>query len=570
MDHFKDNRKRNSNDESIGNILVVDDDSFVRFTIQSMFSNAGFNVTVAASPNDAMKEFGNEQFDAVVSDINMSPINGFAFRRLIRAQNKELPIIFLTSVQNDMGNSLLSMIMEDLYSYYVPKAQNNSYLKYKVTQVIQNYKSMKRVKELETRMARNLELASKVQFSMLPPWVRFEKNYEFSCFYKPFGIVSGDLFDWIQIDENRCLAIFGDVSGHDTAAALGMTAVQSFVSQIIASYSKDNGYKPHLIAQELDDFIIRHIASSVYMCGIVIYFDFANNVICYHNAGHKDIMGYDTAKKEFLDINPENKGSMAMGMANGIRHLAEENVTYKFTDDTIFLIASDGLGDLSRDEDGTDYLDANEKEFKQLIELLSQQGVEEDNTISMPYRCYEALDCMGYKYPQDDCLLFMLRKPRLVDREKIFVCRLSPNNVAVDSVGMKASDFVMEQCNDVILAEKVELLVEEHMNNIVEHGLNSYRRENEFIVLKIAMIPEGLKVTIWDRGEQWSGNALSNATDPDSLLEHVNEQQSGSGRGLLIISKIASEISRHRYSGLNETIFIVKNDTDGMGIEGLF
>ena len=258
---------------------------------------------------------------------------------------------------------------------------------------------------------------------------------------------------------------------------------------------------------------------------------------------------------------------MAMGMVKGIRHLEEENVTYKFTDDTIFLIASDGLGDLSKDAAGKDYLDAHEQDFRQLIEILSQQGVEEDNTISMPYRCYEALECMGYNTPQDDCLLFMLRKPRLVDRERIFVCRLSPTNLAVDNVGMKASEFVIEQCNNVILAEKVELLIEEHMNNIVEHGLNSYRRENEYIVLKIAVIPEGLKVTIWDRGEQWSGNAISNAADPDALLEHVNKQQSGSGRGLLIISKIASEISRHRYSGLNETVFMVRSDSDDMGFD---
>ncbi len=561
-------KKELSNDMGAGKILIVDDETLILFTMRVKFQNAGFNVTIASSPNEAMKEFAKESFDVVLSDINMSPINGFAFRRLIREQNKELPIIFLTGVQNDMGNNLLSKIMEDLHSYYVPKASADTYLAFKVQQVIQNYTSMKKVKELETRMKRNLELASIVQFSMLPPWVRFEKNYEFSCFYKPFGTVSGDLFDWIQIDEYRCLGIFGDVSGHDTAAALGMTAVQSFVGQIIAAYGKNNVCKPHQIAQELDDFIISHIAPAVYMCGIVIYFDFENNTICYHNAGHKDIIGYDTAKNEFLDINPENKGSMAMGMSKGIKHLEEENVTYHFTDDTLFLIASDGLGDLSRDEAGKDYLDANPKEFNQLIEILAHQGVEEDNTISMPYRCYESLEWMGYTHPQDDCLMFMLRKPRLVDRERIFVCRLSPNNVAVDNVGMKASDFVLEQCGDDILSEKVELLVEEHMNNIVEHGLNECRRDNEYIVLKIAVIENGLKVTIWDRGKHWSENTATPTSNPDMLLEQVNEQQSGSGRGLLIISKIASEISRHHYSGLNETVFIVKNDTEGLEIEG--
>ena len=569
MGTLDNNGRASGNDEKFGSILIVDDEHYVRFTMKIMYTNAGFKVMTADSPNEAMKLFDKENFDAIISDINMSPIDGFSFRSLIRERFPELPIIFLTGVQNDMGNRLLTRIMQDLYSYYVPKSSDNSYQIFKLKQVLEHYNSLKKIEKLEKRMARNLELASIVQFSMLPPWVRFEKNYEFSCFYKPFGTVSGDLFDWIQIDDYRCLGIFGDVSGHDTAAALGMTAVQSFVSQIIATYSKDAGFKPHLIAQELDDFIMRHLSPAVYMAGIVIYWDFENNVICYHNAGHKDIVGYDTAKREFLAINPENKGSMAMGMRPGTKHLEEENVTFHFSDDTIFLIASDGLGDVSKDADGKLYLDDNQQDFNNLLEILAQQSVEEDNTISMPYKCYEALEQMGYTYPQDDCLMFMLRKPRQVNREKIFVCRLSPSNAAVDHVGNRVADFVMGQCGDEMLAEKVELLIEEHMNNIVEHGLSANRRENEYIVLKLAVLEDGLKVTIWDRGAQWSDEKPRNVMDLDAQFEQINEDQSGSGRGLLIISKIASEISRQRYSGMNETVFIVSKDSDdedGFGI----
>ena len=251
-----------------------------------------------------------------------------------------------------------------------------------------------------------------------------------------------------------------------------------------------------------------------------------------------------------------------MGMRPGTKHLEEENVIYHFSDDTIFLIASDGLGDLSKDAAGKYYLDDNPQEFNNLLEILAQQSVVEDNTISMPYKCYEALEQMGYTYPQDDCLMFMLRKPRQVDREKIFVCRLSPSNAAVDHVGNKVADFVMEQCSDEILAEKVELLIEEHMNNIVEHGLSANRRENEFIVLKVAVLNEGLKVTIWDRGVQWTEEMSRDVSDLDAQFEQINEDQSGSGRGLLIISKIASEISRQRYSGMNETVLIFSKDSE--------
>lgn len=538
-------------------IMLVDDDPTTRMAMSIMLGNEGFAVYDAESPHEALSNYSGENFDAIVSDINMKPIDGFAFRDIIRRRNTEVPVIFLTSRQNDENNRLLQDINNDFYSHYVPKSPNATFLKNKLRQVIKYYRYQKKVEKLEARIERNLELASIVQFSMLPPWVRFEANYEFSCFYKPLGKVSGDLFDWIQIDESRCLAIFGDISGHDTAAALGMTAVQSFVSQLVTTYKKDIGFQPHLIAQELDDFIIRHLSPAVYMCGIVIFWDFENNIVCFHNAGHKDIIAYDTGKREFVNLNPENKGSMALGMRPGIKHLAEENVTCNFSDETIFLIASDGLGDLSKDSSGNVYLDDNERQLNGLIEILAQQSVQEDNTASMPYRLYDALEQVGYSYPQDDCLLFMLRKPSHMNREKIFVCRLSPNNVAVDNVGNEASNFILEKSSDVILAEEAELLIEEHMNNIVKHGLSSYKKENDFIVLKVAFIPDALKVTIWDRGSQVPSVASNGLLTPDAQLDLVNEMQLGSGRGLSIISKIASEISRQRFSGLNETIFTI-------------
>ena len=540
-----------------GKIMLVDDDPTTRMAMSIMLGNEGFVVYDAESPHEALNSFEGESFDAIISDINMKPIDGFAFRDIIRRRNAEVPVIFLTSRQNDEDNRLLQDINNDFYSHYVPKSPNATFLKNKLRQVIRYYRYQMKVEKLEARMERNLELASIVQFSMLPPWVRFEANYEFSCFYKPLGKVSGDLFDWIQIDESRCLAIFGDISGHDTAAALGMTAVQSFVSQIVTTYKEELGFQPHKIVQELEDFIIRHLAPAVYMCGIVIFWDFENNIVSFHNAGHKDIIAYDTAKREFVNLNPEKKGSMAMGMTPGTKHLAEENVTCHFSDETIFLIASDGLGDLSKDSGGNNYIDDNQRQLNGLIEILALQSVKEDNTVSMPYRLYDALGQVGYSYPQDDCLLFMLRKPSHMNREKIFVCRLSPNNVAVDNVGDEASKFILEKTSDVVLAEEAELLIEEHMNNIVKHGLSSYKRENDYIVLKVAFIPDALKVTIWDRGTQMPNVQTGGLLNPDAQLDLVNEMQLGSGRGLSIISKIASEINRQRFSGLNETVFTI-------------
>ena len=197
------------------------------------------------------------------------------------------------------------------------------------------------------------------------------------------------------------------------------------------------------------------------------------------------------------------------------------------------------------------------EELMELLGILVQQSLHEDNTISMPYLCYEALQQLGYQYPQDDCLLFMLRKPFKAHAEKICVYRLQPNNVDIDQVAQQAADFVLAQCGSEILAEKAELTIEEHLVNIVEHGLDEHDKENDYLVLKISIIGKNLKITIWDRGKEWLDESAITRTEAESILDMRNEEVSGSGRGLSIIKKIVSTISRQRHCGLNETIFFI-------------
>ncbi len=536
------------------NVLLVDDEKLVRFTLVAFFRNSEFAVTAVANAQEAIEHFCHETYDAVISDVMMEPVDGFALRSMLRNYNKEVPIIFLTSLVNGIDNSLLSKIMLDSFSYYVPKNFDRLFLLGKLKQVIQYYQAQKRVRILEHQIQRNQELASIVQQSLLPPWVHFEKNYEFSCLYRPLGQISGDLFDWIPINDHCCLSVFGDISGHGTHSALGMTAVQSYLTQL-STYGVEKASHPHLILREVNDFILRHLHNAVYMCGLFVFWDFENNIIRFHNAGYMDIIAIDSETGETLNLNPQKKGSVPMGMVEQTTYSPHDTVEYHFKDSTIFMISSDGLWDLSKDPDGESSLD--NEELMELLGILVQQSIQEDNTISMPYLCYESLEQLGYQYPQDDCLLFMLRKPLKAQAEKICVYRLQPNNVDIDQVAQQAADFVLDRCGSEILAEKAELTIEEHLVNIVEHGLDEHDKENDYLVLKISVIGKNLKITIWDRGKEWLDESAITRTEAESILDMRNEEVSGSGRGLSIIKKIVSTISRQRHCGLNETVFFI-------------
>ncbi len=93
-------------------VLLVDDSPFFRNMLTPLLKVAGYNVTTLESPLDAleMRETG-ENFDIIVSDIEMPKMNGFEFAQKVREENsrwKNTPMVALTShaTQQDINHGL--------------------------------------------------------------------------------------------------------------------------------------------------------------------------------------------------------------------------------------------------------------------------------------------------------------------------------------------------------------------------------------------------------------------------------------------------------------------------------
>lgn len=85
------------------NILVVDDSVTTRILERNILRAAGYNVTVAINGLDALTKLFSQEFDLVVTDVEMPEINGFELTERIRSDErfKNIPIILLTSLASD-------------------------------------------------------------------------------------------------------------------------------------------------------------------------------------------------------------------------------------------------------------------------------------------------------------------------------------------------------------------------------------------------------------------------------------------------------------------------------------
>jgi EAL domain-containing protein (putative c-di-GMP-specific phosphodiesterase class I)/CheY-like chemotaxis protein len=77
-------------------VLVVDDEPAVARSSEGLLTRHGFQVTVAHNGREAIEKTRSVAFDAIVSDLHMPDIDGRALLRSIRADNLDVPFVFLT------------------------------------------------------------------------------------------------------------------------------------------------------------------------------------------------------------------------------------------------------------------------------------------------------------------------------------------------------------------------------------------------------------------------------------------------------------------------------------------
>lgn len=83
----------------MANILAVDDSSSMRQMVSFTLKGAGHQVTEAQDGQDALNKAKTQQFDLIITDVNMPVMDGITFIRNLRSQAnyKFTPMLMLTT-----------------------------------------------------------------------------------------------------------------------------------------------------------------------------------------------------------------------------------------------------------------------------------------------------------------------------------------------------------------------------------------------------------------------------------------------------------------------------------------
>lgn len=98
---YGENARRQAEGDSLGNILVIEDEQDVLLAYELFLRDQGFNVYAFSDPRLALQVFeekNGEDIDLVISDIRMTSINGIQLYREMKSINPSVRIVLVSAL----------------------------------------------------------------------------------------------------------------------------------------------------------------------------------------------------------------------------------------------------------------------------------------------------------------------------------------------------------------------------------------------------------------------------------------------------------------------------------------
>ncbi len=78
-------------------MLIVDDDDTLRATLKKIFDKAGYEAQTARNANEALRVFGEREWDLVLADLKMPRKNGLSLLDEIRELRPDAKVVIMTA-----------------------------------------------------------------------------------------------------------------------------------------------------------------------------------------------------------------------------------------------------------------------------------------------------------------------------------------------------------------------------------------------------------------------------------------------------------------------------------------
>jgi len=200
---------------------------------------------------------------------------------------------------------------------------------------VENYRLLNEAIVTE-RYKEELEIAQRVQRSLLPAELHYNNCFEIAGFSEAADEVGGDYYETYQFDSHNFALIIGDVSGKGTSAAFNMSQMKGIFHSLVQF-----GLPPKTFLIHANNALSRCLEKNHFITTTYYLLDTASKSIQFARAGHCPTLFYNAAlgRSEFLKI----KG-MGLGMVRNQQYgnfIEEGMLSYAPRD--VLVMYTDGI-----------------------------------------------------------------------------------------------------------------------------------------------------------------------------------------------------------------------------------
>ena len=296
-------------------ILVVDDEpDLERLVLQRMrreIRRRQYEFVFAHNGIEALDRLGEDQgIDLVISDINMPKMDGLTLLERIPDVHPDVRSV-IVSAYGDMKN--IRTAMNRGAFDFVTKPIDFGDLRVTIERTLRNliaWREAAESREALLAIQKELDVASKMQQSILPTVFPGGQDYQVFGSMEPAREVGGDFFDVLRLENGRIGIAVADVSGKGVPAALFMMSCRTLLKGAAIG-----AFDPGKVLQEVNNLLNEDNEAQMFVTLFYAVFDPGSWEIVYANGGHNSplIVHADGSSEEL-----PGTGGIALGVISDI------------------------------------------------------------------------------------------------------------------------------------------------------------------------------------------------------------------------------------------------------------
>ncbi|MCY3784793.1 MAG: SpoIIE family protein phosphatase [Chloroflexi bacterium] len=378
-------------------ILVVDDEPDLEpLVLQRMrrsIRRGKYEFVFAHNGVEALERLNeDDEIDMVLSDINMPQMDGLTLLDQIPKVNPNIRSVII-SAYGDMKN--IRTAMNRGAFDFVTKPVDFNDLQVTIDRTLQHmneWRAALAARDKLVSLQNELDVASKMQQSILPRKFPVRDDYEVFANMAPARNVGGDFYDLLQLDDGRIGLAVADVSDKGVPAALFMMSTRTLLKGAAIGHEG-----PGEVLREVNDLLNESNESAMFVTVLYGVYDPATREFIYANGGHNTplVVHADGSSTE-LPLT----GGVALGVVPELPY--DQGAVTLALDDTVVLY-TDGV---------TEAMNADGEEFgvERLQETFAASPPQDSQQANRTV--FEAVQAFAGDTPQSDDVTCLVFRPR--------------------------------------------------------------------------------------------------------------------------------------------------------------